>query len=89
MNWINVSSFLDKFRYLSPPHFFLLDLVVKNIQETTGLILKREEVELRNNFIYIKNLNILKKNVIFLNKDKILRKLLEKLGEKAPKEIRF
>ena len=89
MNWTNISIFLERFRSFSPPGVFFVDTIIMVIKESTGVILKREEIEKRNNVIYIKNLSSGKKNAIFLNKAKIIDKVKDKLGRVAPNNIYF
>ena len=63
------------------------EAIKKTINNILGLDIKKEEIEIKNNIIYL-NIKPIYKNEIFIKKDKIISELETCLGSKHPKEIR-
>ena len=59
----------------------------KIISEIIKTQIKTEDIEIKNNTIYL-NIKPIYKNEIFLKKNKIFSKLKEVLGKKIPQNIR-
>jgi hypothetical protein len=89
MTWNKIGSFLKKFKDLKPPKKFAQDEIIKIIQNVSGVFVCPPDIEQRGGIVYIKTKNSIRKNEIFINKEKILKKLSQKLRLSAPKEIRF
>jgi len=53
------------------------------IGETIGLNIKREDIQIKNNIIYL-NIKPIYKNEIFLKKEEIREKLEKSLGKRHP-----
>ena len=63
------------------------EVVRKVISEIIKIEIGSEEVEIKNNIIYL-NIKPIYKNEILLKQDQIFLKLKESLGEKIPQAIR-
>ena len=63
------------------------EIIKKTIYEVIGIEIKKQEIEIKNNIIYL-NIKPIYKNEIFIKKDEILSQLKQKLDKKAPLEIR-
>jgi len=85
----NVSSFLGKFTNLTPPERFIKDSFIIIAAEMTGITLKKEEIDVRGDTLYIK-LHSVAKNELFLQKDALLQRLNQELQQykKVIKDIR-
>ena len=64
-----------------------IDSIRKIISETIGVEIKKEDLKIRNNVIYL-NIKPIYKNEILLKQEQIFLKLREALGDKSPKNIR-
>lgn len=61
---------------------------VKNtIEEVLKIEIQTSDIEIKNNTVYL-NIKPIYKNEIFLNQEKINKKLEETLGKRAPKSFR-
>lgn len=64
---------------------------VKSVQDvlnqTIGLEVKKEDIRIKNNTVYL-NIKPIYKNEIFINKEKIVSILEKTLGQKHPGDIR-
>ena len=89
MAWKNISGYLEKFFTITPPKKFYQGEVIKALNEILNINLSENEVEYRFGIIYKKNNNPVLKNEIFLNKEKIIRLLSEKIKNSGIKDIRF
>ena len=89
MPWNNIAKYLEKFFIISPPGKFYQKEVVKALNEILNINLSENDVEYRFGVIYIKNNNTALKNEIFLNKDKIIQLLSQKIKKSGVKDIRF
>lgn len=89
MSWNNIGKFLERFSNLKPSKGFIQDGAVMAIGKVLNLKISSDDIEWRGGVIYFKIKNPAVKNEIFLNKEKILEILKERLGAKAPKDLRF
>ncbi len=89
MAWNKIGIFLKKFKDLKTPKKFILDETFKIIQNISGVFFNLKDIEQKGGIIFIKTKNSVKKNEIFINKEKILKELFKKFGLTAPKDIRF
>ena len=91
MAWNKISGYLEKFFTITPPKKFYQSEVVKALNEILKINLSENDAEYRFGVIYIKNPAIsgALKNEIFLNKEKIIRLLSQKIKNSGIKDIRF
>ena len=89
MPWNSVSKYLEKFFVISPPGKFYQKEIIKALNEILNINLSEDDAEFRFGTIYIKNNNPSLKNEIFLNKEKILNQINQKLKNHKIKDIRF
>ena len=89
MAWKNISGYLEKFFTITPPGKFYQNEAVKALNEILNINLSENDIEYRFGVIYIKNNNTALKNEIFLNKDKIIQLLSQKIKKSGVKDIRF
>lgn len=89
MAWNNISKYLEKFFTIVPPKKFYQNEVIKALNEILNTNLSENDAEYRFGIIYIKNNNSALKNEIFLNKEKIIRLLSQKIKNSQIKDIRF
>ena len=89
MAWNSVSKYLEKFFVISPPGKFYQKEAVKALNEILNINLSEDDAEYRFGIIYIKNNNPSLKNEIFLNKEKILSRINQKLKNHKIKDLKF
>ena len=89
MPWNSVSKYLEKFFVISPPGKFYQKEIIKSLNEILNINLSEDGAEYRFGIIYIKNNNQSLKNEIFLNKEKILHQINQKLKNHKIKDLRF
>ena len=89
MPWNNIAKYLEKFFIISPPGKFYQKEVVKALNEILNINLSEYDMEYRFGVIYIKNNNTALKNEIFLNKNRIIQLLSQKIKKSGVKDIRF
>ena len=92
MAWNSVSKYLEKFFVISPPGKFYQKEIIKALNEILNINLSENDMEYRFGVIYIKNNPATSgtlKNEIFLNKDKIIQLLSQKIKKSGVKDIRF
>lgn len=87
--WKNIGNFLERFANLKPSQNLIKKEAAKIISGILGIEIKPENIEERNKVLYLKTENPALKNEVFLKKEVILGVLKDRLGPKAPKEIRF
>ena len=76
----NVDDFLSKFKKIEPPDNTIRCYVVDVIFDVLSIKIKKQDIKIKNNIVYIKTNNIVK-NEIFLNKQTILDKINNKLNK--------
>ena len=89
MAWNNIAKYLEKFFVISPPGKFYQKEIIKALNEILNINLSEDGAEYRFGIIYIKNNNQSLKNEIFLNKEKILHQINQKLKNQKIKDLRF
>jgi hypothetical protein len=89
MAWMKAGNFLDKFKNLKPPKKFTQDETIKIINNILGFSFAEGDIEQKGTTLFIKAKNPAIKSEVFLRKNKILEDLRQKLGPKAPQDIRF
>ena len=89
MPWNNIAKYLEKFFTITPPGKFYQKEIIKALNEILNINLSENDIEYRFGVIYIKNNNTALKNEIFLNKDKIIQLLSQKIKKSGVKDIRF
>ena len=89
MPWNNIAKYLEKFFIISPPGKFYQKEIIKALNEILNINLSENDIEYSFGIIYIKNNNTALKNEIFLNKDKIIQLLSQKIKKSGIKDIRF
>ncbi len=89
MAWENIGRFLNRFKNLKIPKKFIQKESAQIIGSLLNTEINPDDIEERNGVLYLKSGNSALKNEIFLRKEKILEILKQRLGEKAPKDLRF
>ena len=82
-----VKQFLRKFSHLTLPDDTLKRLFVEIVERDFGLKVERNQLTFRNGVLLV-NVSSAMKSELYLRKNKILAKLKEELGAKAPQDIR-
>lgn len=80
---------MERFTNLKPPKKFIQDETAQAIKSILNIDINLDDIEERGNIIYIKTKNPSAKNEIFLKKNLILEILQKKIGNRAPKDLRF
>lgn len=73
-----ISSFLDKFKNLTPPERFVKDACANAVQKETGILLSGSEIDIRGKTLFLTT-GPAKKTTIMLHKPAILTVLQESL----------
>jgi len=89
MAWKNISGYLEKFFTRIPPGKFYQKEVIKALNEILNMELLENDVEYRFGIVYIRSSVQALKNEIFLNKEKIIQQLNQKIKRDIIKDIRF
>ncbi len=84
---IEIKDLLARFDHLLLSKESKLESVKNIISEIIGVNIKKEEIKIKNNIIYL-NIKPIYKNEIFLKKDKIFSKFQESFGTKIPQNIK-
>ncbi|MEX2052280.1 MAG: hypothetical protein WD991_01115 [Candidatus Paceibacterota bacterium] len=84
---IEIKDLLGRFSHLLSGGEAKKEGVLNIINETTGLQVKKEEIEIKNGTVYL-NIKPIYKNEILLKKEQILLGLEVWFKNKAPKDIR-
>lgn len=85
----NLSSFLDKFKNITPPERFVKEVFIKVVSDTTEITLLKNEIDVRGSVLFITTQPAIKSE-LFLKKDLLLEKLNQELQQykKIIKDIR-
>lgn len=89
MAWKNISNYLEKFFLISPPKNFYQNEITKILNEILSVNFSENNIDFRFGVVYIKNNNQALKNEIFLNKEKIIKALNQKIKNNIIKDIKF
>ena len=84
---IEIKDLLIRFQNILLSEGGKKDIVRKEISEVIKTEISSEDIEIKNNIIYL-NIKPIYKNEIFLRREQIFSKLEESLGKKAPQDIR-
>jgi hypothetical protein len=84
---IEIKDLLIRFNNLLSLGEGKIDSIRNIISETIGVQIKKEDIKIKNNIIYL-NIKPIYKNEILLKQDQIFLKLKESLGKKIPQDIR-
>ncbi len=84
---IEIKDLLARFSNILLGEEVKKESIRKIISEAIRVEIKKEDIEIKNNIIYL-NIKPIYKNEILLKKDKIHTKLEEFFGVKAPENIR-
>ncbi len=84
---IEIKDLLTKFNNILLSEEAKSESARKIISETIGIDIKKEQVKIKNNIIYL-DVKPIYKNEIFLKQERISAKLKEAFGKKSPKNIR-
>jgi len=87
MPFKQIRSLFKKFDSLRPPNEFLKTKIIVLIEEEIGILLKKEDISVAREIVYIKANQALK-NEIFLKKEFFLEKLNEQGKPSLVKDIR-
>jgi len=82
-----IKVFLEKYKKLTNNHNLLRDIIIDSINNEIGLLLKKEDIKILNNIVYIKTNPILKSE-IFINKEKIINSINKNLPTGVIKDIK-
>lgn len=82
-----IKEFLQKFSHLTLPDDTLKRLFVELVDQDFGLKIERSQLMVRNGVLFV-NVSPTIKSELYLRKHKILTKLKDTLGSKAPQDIR-
>lgn len=89
MSWINITSYLSKFKDFKPSRGLLKEEAAGALSQITGSAIKPEEVEIRSGILYLKIKNPGLRTKVFMKKNTVLDYLFTKMGKRAPKDLRF
>ncbi|MEK7564543.1 MAG: hypothetical protein AAB510_03200 [Patescibacteria group bacterium] len=84
---IEIKDLLSKFDNILVKGGLKVELIREALYEVLGIEVKREDVKIKNNIIYL-NIKPIYKNEILIRQEEIYNILLKRIGEKAPKKIR-
>lgn len=83
---IEIKDLLLRFNSLLVSEEIKISSLIEAIKELTNITIKKEEVKIKGGTVYL-SIKPIYKNEIFLKKEKIISKITESLGKKAPKDI--
>ncbi len=83
---IEIKDLLVRFNHLLLGEEVKIESVRNIISLVIGVEIKKEQIKIKNNIIYL-NIKPIYKNEIFLKKEEIESRLQECFGERAPKNI--
>ena len=84
---IEIKDLLVRFQNILLSEKGKKEVVRKIISEVIKTEINSEDIEIKNNTIYL-NIKPIYKNEIFLKQEQILSRLEESFGKKAPQDIR-
>ena len=84
---IEIKDLLLKFSNLLVSEEDKKESVRSIISEAVGVTIKKSDIEIKNNTVYL-NIKPIYKNEILMKRDYIFSRLRESLGKKAPRDIR-
>lgn len=84
---IEIKDLLSRFNNLLLSEERKIDVIKKIISNLLKIEIKKEEIKIKNNIIYL-NIKPIYKNEVFINREKIYLSFKKELGVNFPKEIR-
>ena len=84
---IEIKDLLLRFQNIFLSEEIKRETVCNIISQIINLPLKKEDVEIKNNTVYL-NIKPIYKNEIFIKKDRISDELKKALGNKSPGDLR-
>ena len=84
---IEIKDLLARFSHILLSEEGKKETIRNIISEVIKVEIKSEDIKIKNNIIYL-NIKPIYKNEIFLKQEKILLKLEESFGKKAPTDLR-
>jgi hypothetical protein len=84
---IEIKDLLSKFDKLLEGTEVKKEIVRKTISETLNIPIKKEEIEIKNNSVFLK-IKPIYKNELLMKQEKILLELEKVLGQRTPKDFR-
>ena len=75
----NISSFLERFKNIKPPHKFIKEEFISLIKENIGFDLNKKDIDIKNNKIQITPDSTIIKTEIILKKNNLLKELNKNL----------
>lgn len=74
----NISSFLNKFKNIVPPERFVKEVFIRVVSNVANITILEKEITVKKNILHIQ-MSSLKKNELFLHKEKLLDELNKEL----------
>ena len=84
---IEIKDLLSRFSNILLSEEAKIESVCSAISESIGVPIKKEDIKIKNNTIFL-NAKPIYKNEIFMKREGILNKLEKKFGKRAPQSIR-
>ena len=84
---IEIKDLLLKFGNILLKEEVKKDLIREIISKAINFEIKKEDIKIKNNIVYL-NIKPIYKNEIHFKKDEIFKKLEEALGKKSPEKFR-
>ncbi len=79
---MQISKLLENFKKITPPDYYIKNSVASVIKDVSGFNLNKKNISYRNGIVYIKTKQSYKSE-IFINKQKIISILKEKIGKEV------
>ena len=81
-----ISDFFERFKQFAPPHGALKKVLTNALHDCSGIIVSSKNISIQNSVAFI-NVSSVAKNVIHINRGKILKQVFDELP-KAREMIR-
>lgn len=75
-----IKFFLNKFKNLTPPHYFIKKELTLSIKKILNINIKKEHISISSDIIYVKTSPIIKSE-IFIKKNLILQDLSKRISK--------
>ncbi|MDZ7726539.1 MAG: hypothetical protein U5L75_03090 [Candidatus Campbellbacteria bacterium] len=83
----DISSFLARYKRLTPPNMAIRDSVVSLLESRLSYEISREQVKVRGRIVYINCPSIVKSEILF-NKKELIEELLKNISPHVIDDIR-
>lgn len=87
MSWEGIGGYLDKFKKITPPNKKIKATAINVIENLSTIKLKKEQIKINNNILFINTEPIIK-NEVFIKKTDIIKKLNKSLPNTPIIDIR-